>query len=259
MSSINTLSVFYFGTTITIDNKYLNFDEGLGELAAEIPVNDYSLEEFAAIIAESMTLTGTQTYTCTVDRDTRKLTISAPANFTIMTGTGSQIGSSPFTLMGFTQVTDYTGSNSYEGDVGAGFEYRPQLTLNQYIQPEDYEVKESAVVNMSANGVVQTLQFGDGQRMECNIRGASNVLNIKTSPFFENATGIQALRDFMKFLITKSKIEFMPDVDTRGTFYKLLLESTEGDRSGTKFIIRNMEGSNNFYETGKLMFRKVIE
>ena len=259
MSALNTLSVFYYGTTITRDNKYLNFDEGGGELSAEIPVNDYSLQEFADIIAETMSLTGTQEYTATVNRATRKITISAPANFTLMTGTGSQIGSAPWALMGFTNLTDYTGANSYVGTVGAGYEYRPQLLLNQYIKPEDYEVKESAVVNQSANGVVQTLQFGDGQRMQCNIRGASNETGIKTDPYFENVNGIQDLRNFMKYLITKSKIEFMPDVDTRGTYYKLLLETTDADRSGTKFIIKNMDGSNKFYETGTLMFRKVIE
>lgn len=161
--------------------------------------------------------------------------------------------------MGFSVLADYTGSNSYEGPLGAGFEYRPQLLLNEYIKPEDYEVKESAVVNQSANGVVQTLQFGDGQRLQCNIRGASDVLVVKTDPYFVNAAGVQDLRNFMKYLITKAKVEFMPDVDDRDAFYTILLESTEADRSGTKFILRNMEGSNKFFETGTLLFRKVIE
>jgi hypothetical protein len=194
-----------------------------------------------------------------LDRVNRKLTISAASNFSLLPFTGSQIGTGPWDLLGYTQTSDKTGSNSYESEAGAGYEYRPQLLLGQYIQPEDFEVKESSVVNTSVSGVVQALQFGDGQRMQCNVRGATNVIGIKTSPFYENATGLQDLREFLKYLITKSKIEFMPDVNDRATYYSLLLESTNADRSGTKFTIDNVDGSNNFFESGLLTFRKVIE
>lgn len=257
MSYLDTLSVFYYGTTITKENQYINFNEGSGELSAAVPIGDYSLTEFASAIATAMTLAGTQAYTCTLNRTTRKLTIASVATFSLLANTGSQVGSSPWELMGFDTSTNKTGSNSYVSENGAGYEYQTQLLMNRYVQPEDYEVKESAVVNTSVNGTVQTLQFGDGQRMQCNIRGATNLTDIKTTPFFENNTGVQDLRDFLKYLITKAKIEFMPDVDNRGNYYKLLLESTESDRTGTRFIINNMDGANRWFESGTLIFRKV--
>ena len=258
MSRINTLSVFYYGLTVTKLNNVINFDEGSGELSAFLSVNDYTLEEYAAEISERMTLAGTQVYTVTVNRTTRKITISAPANFILKAGTGSQQASAIWTMAGFNLI-DKSGSNSYESDFGAGSEYRPQLTFDEYTSLEDWQLKESAVVNVSTSGVVQTLQYGEGQKMSCVLRGATDLLNLKVTPFYENPNGVSALRNFMLYLITKAKIEFMPDVDDRNTFYKLLLESTDSDKNGIQFKLKNMRGSNSFFQCGPLVFRKVVE
>ena len=258
MSKINTLSVFYYGLTVNKLNNVVNFDEGAGELSAFLSVDDYTLKEYADEIAIRMTLAGTQVYTATVNRATRKITISAPGNFSLLAGTGSQQASAIWSMAGFNFV-DKTGTNSYESDFGAGFEYIPQLTLDDYTSLEDWEVKESAVVNVSTSGVVQTLQYGDGQRMSCRLRGATDLINLKVTPFYENANGVQALRNFMKYLITKAKIEFMPDKDSRSTFYNLLLESTDTDKNGIQFKIKNMKVADKFFECGPLVFRKVVE
>jgi hypothetical protein len=260
MSRINTLSTFYYGFNVTNANNAINFSEAGGpEITTYLTINDYTLTSYALEIAQRMTLAGTQTYTATVDRVTRKITISAPGAFELLTATGSQQAIAIWNLAGFTTIADKTGDSTYEGENAAGFEYRPQLTLFDYLALEDNLVKESSSVNISANGVVQTISFGDGQRMECGIRGATNLTGLKIKPFFENANGRQALRDFMNYLITKSKVEFMPDVADRNTFYELLLDSTSADRNGTRYKIENMKGANDFYETGPLVFRKVIE
>jgi hypothetical protein len=259
MSRINTLSVFYYGFNITRENYAINFSEGGPEKTAFLRINDYTLTGFAKEIEERMTLAGTQQYTVAVNRQTRVLTISAPNNFELLCATGSQQAVAIWDLAGFSTLTDKTGGNSYAGDSAAGFEYRPQLTFDNYLALEDNLVKESASVNVSANGVVQTLEFGDGQRMECVIRGATDRTNLKMTPFFENPTGRQDLRNFMNYIVTKAKIEFMPDVDDRENYFELLLDSTSVDRNGVRYKIQNMKGANDFYETGLLTFRKVIE
>lgn len=259
MSRINTLSVFYYGFNITKDNYAINFSEGGPEISTQLRINDYTLTGFAEEIAERMTLAGTQEYTVSVNRNTRVLTISAPGPFELLTATGSQQSVAIWDLAGFDTLTDKTGASSYVGDQPAGLEYRPQLTFDNYLALEDNLVKESSSVNISANGVVQTLEFGDGQRMECNIRGATDRTGLKMNPFFENPNGRQDLIDFMNYLITKAKIEFMPDVSNRNNFFELLLDSTTADRNGTRYKIQNMKGANDFYETGLLTFRKVIE
>lgn len=259
MSFLDKLSVFYYGTTSEKTNNNLDFSEGGPELTAVISVDDYTLEQYGQAVADAMTLAGSQTYSYSINRANRKITISAASNFSLLSLSGSHAGTSPWDLLGFTTVSDKTGANTYTSQNGVGFEYRPQLILDNYVQLEDYEVKESAVVNQSVSGVVQTLQFGDGQRMSCNIRGASDLTGLKITPFYENASGVQDLRNFMKYLITKAKVEFMPDESARSTFFNLILESTPADKSGVKFQIKNMKGANRFFETGNLLFRKAIE
>ena len=50
----------------------------------------------------------------------------------------------------------------------------------------------------------------------------------------------------------------MPDNAVRGAYFDILLESTDKDSKGTSFTMKNMDGSNNYFESGLLTFRKVI-
>lgn len=257
MSALDTLSTFYYGFLITKDNQYIDFNEGGPNLLATLNIGDYTFEEFCTELQNALNLSGTLTYTVTKNRTTRMITISATGVFNLLCATGSHIGAGAFTLVGFTGA-DKTGLSAYTGNVAAGFEYRPQLLLRNYTKPEDYEVKETAVVSMSANGQVQTISFGEGQRMVCNIIGATDLIGTNNKVFFENANGVENLRHFLRYLITKSKVEFMPDVATRSFYYNLLLESTKASRDGTQYRIENMDGAKNYYESGDLVFRKVI-
>lgn len=259
MSTLKTLSSFYYGFMFTKDNQNLNFDEGVGELTAQIKVGDYTLNEMILVITNAFNLVGSNEYSVVIDRLTRKITISANANFNLLSFSGSQAGTSAYELLGFDVNSNYTGANSYQSDNGSGYEYRPQTLLRDYIQPEDHELKESAVVSTSANGQVQTVAFGDGSRMQCNIIAVTNLVNTKNNDFYENPNGLEDCRKFMRYLITKSKLEFIPDIVSPQVFYKLLLESTEADKSGIGYKIKNMQGSNNYYTSGVMLFRKVID
>ena len=52
--SITTYSQFFYGHTITESNYYLDFNEGSGELTAELNSGSYSLEDFATEVARAM-------------------------------------------------------------------------------------------------------------------------------------------------------------------------------------------------------------
>lgn len=259
MSSLTTLSTFYFGYLITKNNQNLNFNEGFGERTAVIGVADYTFEELLLELQNALNLAGTFEYSVTGNRADRTITITADGVFSLLCATGSQAGTSIFSLLGFDLSSDKTGLLTYTSENGAGQEYRPQTLLSDYISPEDYELKESAVVSVSANGQVQTVSFGDGQRMQCNIIAATDLTGVKNQDFYENPNGVSDLRTFLKYLITKSKIEFMPDVDNRNVFYKLLLESTTADKNGIAFKIQHVDKAMKYYQSGLLTFRKVIE
>jgi hypothetical protein len=74
--------------------------------------------------------------------------------------------------------------------------------------------------------------------------------------FYQNANGLADARSFLDYLITKAKVEFMPDRDTPNTFHNVLLEGTEYDKDGTAYKLKNI--TRDVYTTGLLKFRGVI-
>jgi len=264
MSDITTFSQFFYGHTISngagggLGNNIINFDEGSGELTAELNQGDYTLEEFVLEIKRAMDAVGTLAYNVSVDRTTRQITISSDSAFDLLVISGSQVGTSPWALMGFTGA-DRTGLSSYEGDSSSGSVYRPQAIVFDYVSIDDFRTKQDAVVNTSASGKIQTVQFGDVGFIEMNISPISSRTNLnnKTGNFEESATGVEDARDFLNYLITKAKVEFMEDRDTPSNFTKCLLESTQTSRQGTAFRLESI--IKGFYQTGRLRFREAID
>jgi hypothetical protein len=216
MSKILTLSLFYFGTTVTINNRSIDFDEGAGELYADLKVGDYSLTEYAAEVQRALRLAGSQAYTVTFNRASRTLTIAAPLAFDLLVSSGSRLGTSAWAMMGFTGA-DLTGLLSYEGDEGAGEEYQTQHPVNNYLASKDSRVKEQATVNSTPSGITQMINFGDSRRISMNIRLITDLTGVQNLPFFDNANGVDDFRNFMDYLLTKVRVEFMEDVDVRTT------------------------------------------
>ena len=256
MSTIQTLSAFYFNTKVESTNYALDFDEGGGEIQASLDIGDYTMEELATEIARAMNVVGGQTYTCTLNRTTRIYTISASSNFSLLSFTGSRLGSSIWSTIGYVTTSDKTGANTYDGDNASGSEYRPQFILKDYIARDDFRVKEDAVVNRAVSGEIQSVTYGDGARIQMEINLITNKTGLNQSYFYSNATGKADALTFMNYLITKSKVEFMPDVSTRSTYYKVILESTEESDTGTQFSLKNMQVPD-FYTTGPLIFREI--
>jgi hypothetical protein len=255
MSTITTLSAFTYGHTVTLDNRSVDFSEGGPEIQGNLEVGNYSLEEYAAEWERMLNTFGTFTYTVSVDRSTGKLQFTASSSVTFLAGTGTRIGTGAWEMAGF-DPSDQLGT-SFQSDNRSGKLYRPQYLLDNYTSPDHYKVKESAAVNISASGQVQVLSFGDGSRMKCNIKAITNKTGLKIDPWYENASGISDALDFLEYIITKGKVEFMPDIDTPNTFFKLLLDSTKEDRSGVAFELKNMK-TPDVYESGDLTFREVL-
>lgn len=258
---ISTFSGWNFGHTIKLDNKYLNFEEvgGSGELAAILNDGSYSLQEFATECIRAMNdAAEINKYTFTLDRDTRKITvISDSANFSLLITSGEQFELSVFTLMGFTGA-DLSGAQNYEGDSASGSQFIPQLKLQDYVPFEDLETTANASTNENTKGdVIEVINYGEINRMECNILFSTNITPqraIRNDPL-----GRDKLRDFMKYLRTKGKTEFMEDVNTPSVFEKCILDKTRLDRKGLGFKLIDMKnvGWTNYFTTDPLEFRKV--
>jgi hypothetical protein len=256
MSKIITRSRFFYGHTIGFDNYTLDFSEGAGpELQANLTIGDYTLTEFAAEVGRALTEMGSQNYTVSINRTTRLLTISAPSAFTLKPVSGTRNSISAYPLMGYN--VDATGT-SLVAPLASGYEYQTQYPVDNYDAEADGQIKEGASVQVSTLGVTQLISFADGARITLNIRLITDEPGVNCQKgFYENLNGRANARDFMKYLITKQKVEFMPDVDTPNVFTKVILESTPENRAGTEFKLKNMR-TPEYYETGTLIFRKVL-
>jgi hypothetical protein len=253
--SIKSYSGFTYGHEINSSNDYINFDEGGGEVASQIEIGSYTLNNFLGKVLEAFNAEGGQEYSGTIDRATRKITITATTNFDLLVTTGTQSTISAFSLMGFT--IDKTGSNSYESDVASGFFYEPQFLLQNYVSFEDNVKTAQASVNESASGVVEIVSFGKNQFMECNITLATDI--IPQGAIKENATGVSDLRSFMNYAINKNPLEVVFDLENPDLFEACLLEKTQIDSKGTGFKLYELYARKlvGYFETKSLTFRKL--
>jgi hypothetical protein len=257
MSFLTTRSSFLYGTTVTKENLSLDFSEGGPQLNATLRVKSFSPSELIAEVLSAMNAVGGQVYTVALNRVTRKVTISAPGVFSLLPLTGTRSGSSIFETLGFDITFDKTGANTYTTEFTIGEYYTPQAVLQDYTSPDDHQLKESAKVNMAADGTVQTAVFGDGKRTDFNIW----LITDKPGPFSSSnvevqANAVQNTRDLLLFMITKGKFEFMPDRDSPSDFFKVICEKTAASSNGTGFKLDEMKAKD-FYQTNKIELRVV--
>jgi hypothetical protein len=254
---ISTKSSFFYIDPITLDNFYLNFSEGAGpELTAEVQIKSYTHSELAAAVATALNNTGALTYTVTLDRQSRVFEISATGVFNLLTQTGINNGADVFPVLGFTGP-DKVGQSSYVGNIEAGLEYLPQFWLQDYVDAEDNQQSIMPVVVKTSLGEVEVVKFGDENFFEFEIMFATDIVQGKGSVIETNPSGVADLRSFMRFCVTKNRVEFMPDRDNKAAFEKVLLESTEASSDGTGFKLKEMyrDGLVGYFSSGPLKFR----
>lgn len=258
--ALNTFSIFYYGFDITSNTQFINFDEGSGELSASVAIQSYTLTDLLTAIKTSLDSVGTQTYTVSVNRQTRIVTISAASNFDLLVSTGSQAGASPFELLGFTGSTDLTGQNSYSGQSPAGSFYEPQFKLQDYNDQNKDQTKIDASVNESASGDIEVISFGTRKIINASFKYITDVTPQDGYVIKNNSNGISDAESFFQFLIEKKPLEFMPDINDRNTFIKVLLEGTNNNRDGTGYKLTELVGQGlpGYYEINNVKFR-VIE
>lgn len=254
--AIETRSAFTYGHTITDDNSFINFTEnGIDELSALIEIGSYTLDQFKDAVASAMNEVGDNEYTVSVDRDTRQLTINSDGNVELLVTNGSNVQTSAYPLMGFT--TNRASAMVHIGDGASGSIFRPQTPLRDYVPFENNESSVSSKVNESSSGDIELVTYGTRNFMEFNIKYATNIINQQYIE--DNPTGVEDLNAFMQYVRLKRPIEFIADRDTPSLFIPTFLESTSQNRDGTGYMLRELyaEGLANYFETGKLVFRKL--
>jgi len=252
-----SFSIFYFIDPVEQDNKFLNFDEGGGEITAEVQVGSFTPTELMTRVETALNAAGTLTYAVSFNRTTRKVTISADSAFDLLVFSGSQAGTSIFKLLGFTGSSDLTGQSSYTGDSAAGFVWEPQFMLQDFVDPENRQEKVDATVNEPTSGLrVETVSFGRRKFLEFNVPFITDKAQ-PGGPIKNDLNGVANARRFLVHSTDKRPVEFMKDIGDRSSFITLLLERTPQSENGTGFDLDEMIDENllGYFRTGILRYR----
>jgi hypothetical protein len=251
---IPTLSSFYYGHEINASNNKVDFDEGGGELTATIASGGYTLTEFAVALQAALNDTGALTYTVTVDRATRKITIASTSNFELLVSSGTNVGTSAWALAGFTGA-DKTGASSYLGQSGSGSEFKPSFYLQDFVSKNDWQEAAYGVRNESSSGEIEVVRFGYKKRIQLNIVFQND--NAISSPTIESGSGLTALRSFMQYAIRLMPVEINYDRSTPAVFDKIRLESTASAQDGLGYKLKELYdvGLPDVFETEVMIWR----
>lgn len=256
---IDTKSVFNFGHEVTTSNNELCFDEGSGEIIAELTPGNYSLAEFAFEIERAMRDAGTLDYSVSVTRtaNANTVTISAGSAFDLLVSTGSTLVS-VFTLAGFTGG-NRTGASSYTGNAKSGKQYYPQFLIQSYAGSEHLQESFDYTLNRTPSGRVELVRFGVDKFVEAELKFITN-LPMDGIVIESNPTGVEDAVEFLKYITQKGRFEFVADRSTPATYQRVILESLPGYSDGTGYRLREMINENlrDIYDVG-LMKMRVLE
>lgn len=255
--SLTTFSIFYYDYEVDSDNFQISFDEGSGELTADVDLGSYTATEIAQAVKTAMDATGALIYTVVFNRTDRSFEISSTAPFDLLVSSGMS-SVKLFTKLGFTGA-DRTGLSIYTGGVSGDF-YAPQFILQDHISTDNQQNLIKPAVNITANGQVEVVRFGVEKFLTLNIKYITNKMNAADSKIIRsNPTGVADLQRFMQFITLKKHVEFMPNELSRNTYQTLLLENTPSDKNGTGYLLHELydKGLPNFFETGKLVWRLI--
>lgn len=263
---IRTKVKFYYGHAIDENSYLLNFKEGAGaELTAELNVGEYSLTDFVTEIARALNDAGALTYSTSVNRSTRVITISASGAFTLLGGTGTNIGLDPFELIGFA-YSDTASATSHSGSSASGSVWIPQWPVDSYVSFDDNVQSINGLVRESTSGKVEAVSFGKRYIMEANFKFITDIFQGPTSSanasmeLDNDSSGVANARSFLTYAISKAPMEVMLNRADPDTFIECILESTPESQDGLSFKLKESYSIKlpGYYETGLLRFRKVL-
>jgi len=252
---IYTKSAFFYNHVVTSTNNIFIINKGASDIEVAVETGTFSFTQFAIKVVNALNSTGDNAYTISINRTTRKITITSDANFDMLYS--SRPTNSLFNLLGFT--ADQTGSDSYEGDSTSGDVYYPQFKLQSYKPFRDNKSFLQGKVNESASGIPEIVSFGELRVMDMNLTFITNEAQRFDSPIEENLSGVEDARSFMEFCINKSYLEFMEDRENPNTYYTVMLDKTSDSSDGIGYTLKNLASRKlpKYYETGKITFRNI--
>jgi hypothetical protein len=251
---LNTHSKFFYGWQITTNNRFIDFNDGADKVAT-LKVGTYSSSDLGIEIAKQMNALSSTEFSVSFDRVTRMYTVSADADFELLTTSGVNAGRSALPLLGFT--VDKSGDDSYLADQVSGYEYSTQFYIQSYKDTSTNRKAIDGVVNKSASGVQEVIKYGNERFMEGDFTFITNIQQEQGSIIRTKETGLEDFIHFIEWCTEKAPVEFMKDEADVGSFQELVLESTEADSKGLDYDLIELydRGLSGYFRSGKLKFK----
>ena len=257
--ALNNYSAFYYGHTITRSNRALNFKEpsvSATELVGAVAYGSFTLTEFGNRIAAAMSSAGSQEYIITLNRTTRKFTISSVVAFDLLIDTGLNKSISVFTLLGFTGA-DLTGSNTYTADTASGSAYITQTPIRNLSDFSKNKEKSEAQVKTTPGGITEVISYSVLERLSGDLPLITNY--VPQRYIRATVTGIEEAADFMDYAIEKAPLEFVYDYTLPNNFVSCILDKTKKSSKGVGYEMKERikDSLPGYYELNGLVFLKI--
>lgn len=247
-------SVFYYGNVVEETSNTLRVNEGTGDIDVAISNGRYSLSNYLQAVTDALNTSLVNEYTITLDRDTRLVTINGSGVFSLKVLDIFPLNSG-FPVLGFNDLVNLSGASSYTSDSASGMVYYPQYFTQDYVPFSRNKEYIDGTIKESPSGVIEVVSFGLKEKMELDIKFATDYEMTQGAPIENNPNGVANLESFLDYCISKGEMEFMLDRNDRDAFETIFLESTKDNRDGLGYTLRDAE-LYGFFNTGKLTFRK---
>ncbi|MBO9666965.1 MAG: hypothetical protein J7501_09145 [Bdellovibrio sp.] len=247
-------SKFYYGFRVTQETSKLDFIESGVLKTAELTIGDYTLAGIATEVARAFNIAGSQQYSVSADRATRRLTISAAGPFSLLPFSGSHTDWSAYRLIGFDLDIDLLDGTSFEGQEGAGEEYLLQFPLQSYVPARLNRKAIEGTRKKTITGVIEATKFGVEKRMECELLFITDIPQDGSTPLRTLDDGVEKACKFLDFATDLGFVEFMVDENRPSEFEVYRLDSTDTDPNGLGYVLYEDfdKGLPDYFHTGKL-------
>lgn len=256
--ALDTYSLFYYDYGITTD-VYIDFTEGAGPIkTAELYPGAYTLTDFATEVNRALNSASALTWSVSVNRLNRTLTISASGTFSLKGSSGPNVSNSAMPKLGLLSA-DYNNILTVTGDP-IGSSYSPAFPIQDYL-PSSLNSKayQAAVTKSASGGRVSVQSFGLEKFIKGNIKYVNNYQQPAGFKLKNDPTAVESLVAFLDYCITKGPFEFMVDINNRDSYEKVLLESTQTSSDGIGYELKEYydKGLPGYFESGSLTFKVI--
>ena len=258
---IRTYSMFYYlNVEIDTTNQKIDFNDGTGDKVGVIPIGQYSPKQLADQVRAAMNNVSDSTFTATFNRTAKTYTIaSLDGNFSLLVSSGANSGTSVYSILGYSG-SDLSSAASYTGSASSNvITYFPQFFIQDYEPTAHCVDKIDPSVNVTSSGVVEVVSFGTVNYAKMTFEYITDLAQGGASPVKNSSSAVADTLAFMNVLIKRRHVEFMESESNANSFEIFMLESVEGNSTGTGFRLKEMFDQNlgDHYKISNLKFRKM--